>query len=303
MTHTAGTRLIAYLRLMRPANILTAIADILLGFAASGIWAEGIGSGEGSLRILGWLILATTGLYGGGVVFNDFFDYKLDQRERPERPLPSGAATRTGALLLGLSLLLMGILAAFAVSSLSGWIALAVAAGALFYDAQAKHHPFFGPLVMGACRGGNLLLGVSAVPASVGEWWFLALIPVTYIAAITMVSRGEVDGGNRRAIDLALLLYVLVAGAMLLLGLSPNFRIFALLPFLLLFVLLVFPPLLSARQTLAANLVRKAVKAGILALIVLDATLAAGFLGWVYGLLVLALLPLSIALGKMFAVT
>ncbi|MEM0982243.1 MAG: polyprenyltransferase, partial [Cyanobacteria bacterium P01_H01_bin.58] len=45
------------------------------------------------------------------------------------------------------------------------------------------------------------------------------------------------------------------------------------------------------------------VKSGVLSLIVLDAAIAAGFAGWPYGLAVLALLPLSIVLARMFAVT
>jgi len=49
--------------------------------------------------------------------------------------------------------------------------------------------------------------------------------------------------------------------------------------------------------------VRSAVKAGVMALILLDATVAAGFAGWWYGLLVLALFPLSRWLAGRFAVT
>lgn len=74
----------AFLELMRPANIVTAFADILAGFAVAG----GVISftGETSLITpdgLGWLLLSTFGLYGGGVVFNDVFDAELDAKERP----------------------------------------------------------------------------------------------------------------------------------------------------------------------------------------------------------------------------
>ncbi|MEL6856607.1 MAG: polyprenyltransferase, partial [Cyanobacteria bacterium J06607_13] len=73
---------------MRPANILTAWADILVGYAAAGsglvlanLWAGGLS--VSALVPLGWLLLSTSGLYGGGVVFNDVFDAELDQQERP----------------------------------------------------------------------------------------------------------------------------------------------------------------------------------------------------------------------------
>ena len=66
---------------MRPANIVTAHADILAGYAAAG-------ATNGVHLVL--LLAATTGLYGGGVVFNDVFDAKLDAMERPERPFQAG---------------------------------------------------------------------------------------------------------------------------------------------------------------------------------------------------------------------
>jgi len=137
-----------YLTLMRPANLVTAVADILAGASVA---AAVTGSLDGNA---GWLALATVGLYGGGVVFNDVFDVDLDRIERPERALPSGQVSLSSAVTLGGMLLLVGVLLSSLVSSDSGAIALAVAVLALVYDARAKHHPLFGPLVMGMCRGG-----------------------------------------------------------------------------------------------------------------------------------------------------
>jgi 4-hydroxybenzoate polyprenyltransferase len=300
-------RPIAYLRLMRPANIVTAVADILAGVAASGAVLQPLIS-DGTLNIthlpeLGWLVLSTIGLYGGGVVFNDVFDVKLDMVERPERPIPSGMATQWGAAVLGSGLLLIGILAALQVSILSGIIALTVAILAVVYDAMGKHHPVLGPLNMGACRGGNLLLGVSAIPVMVGQLWYLAFIPIGYIAAITMISRGEVHGGSRGVLRGAAVVYGLVLLALLLIGFRSIQSVWQMLPFWLLFAFLIFPPLLRATANPEPMKIRGAVRAGILALIVMDATLAAAYAGWQYGLLVLALLPLSIFLAKRFAVT
>ncbi|WP_114783010.1 UbiA-like protein EboC [Botryobacter ruber] len=298
----------AYIRLMRPANIVTAVADILMGFAASGALLS-LTVGESSsfslvnLQPLLWLVLATIGLYGGGVVYNDVFDAELDRVERPERPIPSGKATVTGAATLGALLLAGGILAAWQVSVLSAAIAGAIALCALLYDWKGKHHPVLGPVNMGACRGGNLLLGISAIPAAVEQFWFLALIPIVYISAITMVSRGEVHGGNSAALKGAVLLYALVIGGIVSLTLLPHFNVLYSLPFLLLFASLIFPPLLRAMPAKEPAAVMRAVKAGVLALIVMNASMAAGFAGWQYGLLVLLLLPLSRYIAKSFAVT
>ncbi len=301
------TRLGAYLRLMRPANIVTAIADILMGFAASGALLTFINTGSsfvsGSLQPLFWLVLSTIGLYGGGVVFNDVFDAELDRVERPERPIPSGRATLMGATALGAFLLIGGVVAAWQVSLLSAAIAIGVALCALLYDWKGKHQNLLGPVNMGACRGGNLLLGMSAVPAAVGELWFLALLPIVYISAITMVSRGEVHGGNSAALKGAVAMYSAVIVGIAGLSFLPNFNVLYSLPFLLIFGYLIFPPLFKAMQTKEPKLIMKAVKAGVLALIVMDASIAAGFAGLSYGLLVLLLLPVSIFVAKSFAVT
>jgi len=301
------TRTGAYLRLMRPANIITAIADIALGFAAAGALLSSPFWADGNISLaafkLFWLILATIGLYGGGVVFNDVFDAALDRVERPERPIPSGIATVQGAAALGAILLIGGILAAWQVSALSAILALAVALLALLYDWKGKHHLVLGPINMGACRGGNLLLGVSAVPFAISQFWFLSLIPIIYISAITMISRGEVHGGNAAALKGAMALYAFVIAGIVSLSLLPHFNIWYSLPFLLLFAFLIFPPLFKALPTKQPALVGKAVKAGILALIVMDASIAAGFAGWQYGLVVLLLLPVSVFVAKNFAVT
>ncbi|HCF28508.1 MAG TPA: polyprenyltransferase [Cyanobacteria bacterium UBA11049] len=282
---------------MRPANIVTAWADILAGFAASGA------VGLINIQVLGWLLLSTTGLYGGGIVLNDVFDAELDAKERPERPIPSGRASRQGATLLGSVLLVVGVVAAAQVSLLSATIACSIALAATLYDAFGKHHPILGPLNMGACRGGNLLLGISAISAMLGEHWFLAIIPVIYIAAITTISRGEVHGAKGITGIIALSLIGLVIAGLLGLGLLQDYQVLAALPFVALFAVRVLQPFIKAVLEPKPEQIRIAVKAGVLSLIVLDATVAAGFATLPYGLLVLSLLPISMALAQIFAVT
>lgn len=300
-------RIIAHLKLMRPANIITAIADILAGFAVSGAALQLFSSEtEGSpslINTLLWLILATIGLYGGGIVFNDVFDAELDKKERPERPIPSGKASVFSASILAGILLIAGILAAWQVSVLSGTIALVIASLAVLYDAWGKHQLIFGPLNMGLCRGGNLLLGVSAIPAALQELWFITLIPVVYIAAITMISRGEVHGGNRKAIIGGAVMYGAIILAIVILAFISNVAWWQVFPFILLFCFLIFKPLIQALKEQEPQLIGKAVKAGVLSLIVLNAALATVFAGWLYGLVVILLLPVSLGIAKKFSVT
>jgi 4-hydroxybenzoate polyprenyltransferase len=290
-----------YLRLMRPANIVTSVADVLAGIAISGYLANQPFEIQNLQPIL-LLCLSTIGLYGGGVVFNDVFDAALDSVERPERPIPSGLITFKEAAALGAILLATGIIAACFASLTSGTIAILVAVSSLVYDKYGKHHSFAGPLNMGLCRGLNLLLGISIVPFAVNSWWYLAVVPVIYIASITMISRGEVHGGSRSTLNIAALLYGVVISLILGFAFAKGRILFALI-FLLPFAWMIFNPLLKAIKEPVGKNIGKAVKAGVLALILMNAAWAAAFGSLFLALITILLLPLSLKLGKMFAVT
>ncbi|MCY7352553.1 MAG: UbiA-like protein EboC [Cytophagaceae bacterium] len=284
---------------MRPANLVTAIADVLAGVAIAGIASESMPT-DG--RGVGLLMLSTVGLYGGGVVFNDVFDADLDAVERPERPIPSGRVTRASAAWLGGILLGIGMLAAALHSQLSGLLAVSIAGLALVYDRFGKHHPIIGPVNMGACRGVNLLLGLSIVESAVSAWWWLGVIPVIYIAAVTMISRGEVHGGNPATLYGAGVMYALVSGCQLWLAVCADTLLLT-LPFVILHGYLIFKPLLVAIQKPIGPNIGKAVKAGVLALIVMDAAWVGVAGQGPLALLVLLLLPLSLGVARLFAVT
>ncbi len=286
---------------MRPANIVTAIADVLAGVAISGFIIVPNLSVARALPIV-LLCISTTGLYGGGVVFNDVFDADLDKIERPERPIPMGIISLKEGALLGIFLLLIGIITAFIVNPFSGLLAIAISVFAVVYDKWGKHHTFLGPLNMGLCRGLNLLLGISISAAQLSLYWYVAFIPVIYIASITMISRGEVHGGKSKPLYFAGFLYALVAASILVISFYTH-NVLLTLIFLLPFVWMIFGPLLKAIQQPAGKNIGKAVKAGVIALILLNASWAAAFgFPWL-ALSIVLLLPLSLYLAKKFAVT
>lgn len=299
-----STKIHSYLELIRPANIVTAFADVLAGFAVAG---GTIAISDQSLSIapegLLWLLLSTFGLYGGGVVFNDVYDADLDARERPERPIPSGRVSVNEASVLGSFLLLGGVVAAFAINLFCGAMAICIVVFALLYDAVAKQNSFWGPLIMGMCRGGNLMMGIAISPLVIFDMYYLPLLPIAYIAAITLVSKGEVHGGSRRTGWIGTTLVGLVLISLFALGASSYFELNPALPFILIFGLAVIPPFVKAAANPEAAIIKKTVKRGVISLILLNSVLAAGFSGWVLGFLVVILLPFSLLLGHLFAVT
>lgn len=302
-----NSRLFAYLQLTRPANVVTAIADIWAGFAIAGAWAMiisdwGLESNDFLIDLL-WLSLSTIGLYAGGVAFNDVFDAELDAVERPERPIPSGRLSKAGAAWMSLLLLVAGIAAAAQVNIVSAGIALAVACLAVLYDYWGKHQNLIGPVNMGLCRTGNLLLGVSVIPGLLANFWPLGFLPLIFVAAITMISRGEVHGKNRSALFGGLAMYVLV---ILVIGSMPfvhGSEIVEVLPFLALLSYMIFPPLIRAIRSQDPKLIGKSVKAAVISLIIVNASITSAFAGWKIGIIVLLLLPISLWLARKFAVT
>ena len=287
-----------FFRLMRPANIVTSVADVLAGIAISGYFL----TFETDYLPVLMLCISTIGLYGGGIVFNDVFDADLDKIERPERAIPSGAVKLNEAIFLGAFLLLSGIAAAFTIAALSGIIAILIAFFALLYNKYSKHHSFLGPLNMGLCRGLNLLLGVSIIASALHEWYFLGLIPLIYIFSITMISQGEVHGSNRNKLYAGAFLYLLVISSMLYLSFNKGQLIIALF-FIIPFAWMIFRPLFIAIKEPLGKNIGKAVKAGVISLILMDAAWSAVFGSPVAAICIALLLPLSLWLAKRFAVT
>ncbi|PKQ44618.1 UbiA-like protein EboC [Confluentibacter flavum] len=290
--------------LMRPPNLPTAAADIITGAAIAGFFATGwVEIPQEIIVDFILLTLASVFLYAGGVVLNDVFDLKIDTEERPERPIPSGVVSLKTAAFLGGSLLFFGIILSFASNLYAGFVALCLAVSILLYDSKAKHHVFFGPLAMGFCRGLNLLLGMCILGLPPFSKWIYIMIPIIYIFGVTLISRGEVHGNNKKNIIFSAILYSLVIFFILFYNSTDIDVLLQVVPFLLLFGLAIFIPLVKAYKINSPSNIKKAVKAGVLSLVVMDAAIAASVSNWWVGIIILLLLPLSLFLSKRFLVT
>ena len=177
----------AWLRLLRLPNLLTVPGDVLAGFllapsATAGDWGQLF-----FLAIPSGLLL-----YSAGLVLNDLFGYAEDLLERPQRPLPSQQVSRESAAAVAI---LLAWFAAFAAAFFDALpVALPLILCIVLYDVGLKRLPFLGPILMGACRAGNLLLGVSAAheglslsPAPLAGAIALGL----YVALVAHLARNE----------------------------------------------------------------------------------------------------------------
>jgi 4-hydroxybenzoate polyprenyltransferase len=287
----------AYLELVRVPNLFTAAADVLAGYLTVAA-VQGFVDGQA----LSYLLVSTVCLYGGGVVLNDYFDEPLDRVERPERPIPSGRISRSAARRFAVGLLVMGALTAYAVGPIPLALALLIAFSAAVYDAIGKRTTF-GPLNMGFCRFLNLLLGVSAVPGLLGERVSLALLLAVHVTGVTLLSRGEVSGGQRGTSTMMLAALATIVVSMAVLGMTGYLPDRSYLYFLIAYVVVVGLPAIRAYRQPEARNVGLAVKWGVLGLVLLDAAFAAAYTGPWGGLAVAALLLPSTLIARLFAVT
>ena len=177
-----------YLRLCRFPAVFTAMADIFLGYL---LCHATLGNGTD----FACLLLASSGLYLAGMVFNDVFDIAQDTRERPQRPIPSGAVSLKQAILFGSLLTIVGLVAAAIAGRNSLVIAILLVITIFAYDGAVKSTPL-GPIFMGTCRFLNILLGASTAGAAMGSVYQMPQVWVAgsmglYVAGVTWFGRQE----------------------------------------------------------------------------------------------------------------
>lgn len=190
----------AWLQLMRFPAVFTAWCDVWLGWT--------IITGELSLdwRLI-LLTVTSSAMYLSGMVFNDWFDRKLDAIERPERPIPSGKISPASAARLGTALIGGGLVVSALIPGGALFIACLLAASILLYDGFLKQ-TWAGPLGMGVCRFLNVLLG-GAICGELSVWLELCVVAAglaIYIIGVTVFARQEGLHIDRRGLLGGLLL-------------------------------------------------------------------------------------------------
>ena len=195
--------LLPYLRLVRAPAVFSALGDPIAGLLLDD---DDFSAGRASR-----LSAASAMLYLAGMALNDLADRDDDARDRPERPIPSGAVSPRAAALIGGSLLLGGVLAARRGGA--RWTGPALAAMIVAYDFQLKRSATLGPMAMGACRALSLLMGVEASRGVVTRRGTEgALLLGAYVAGLTLIARGETGAARTKELRAGA---GLVAGALL----------------------------------------------------------------------------------------
>lgn len=199
-----------WLQLLRAPNLFTVPGDPLAGFL--------LASGGVLHPAVLVAIAASLALYAAGLLLNDLCDLEEDRAERPNRPLPSGAAKPRTVRAVAIGLFVLGNACALALGLPAFMTALGITAAVIAYDTKAKRIPGIGALVMGLCRGLSLLLGAMAATSTLSPLVLLAAGIVTlYIACVTNLARYETHAGAP-AWAKALPIVPLVVGLIALIG-------------------------------------------------------------------------------------
>jgi hypothetical protein len=206
----------AYLQLARISNLPTVFSNVLVGAAlASGF------------VLPDWTLLALTTIavslfYIGGMALNDLLDRLVDQKERPHRPIPSGALSIQEARTFTFWCFLGGVLILQFSTPFAMVPGFGLIASICLYN--FFHKRWSGSLIfMGICRALVYVVEATAVapgeimrtldghlfarimhtrPAETelltegpGKMLIAAALLALYIIALTLVAQKEVSGG------------------------------------------------------------------------------------------------------------
>jgi 1,4-dihydroxy-2-naphthoate octaprenyltransferase len=292
-------------RLLRLPNVFSAVSNIFVGLLIThqaGFKVNPIAA------VL--LVLTSALLYLSGMVWNDYFDFDEDLRDRPFRPLPSGQISKRFGASLATLLMLFAVVSGF----FTDWIqdqgkhsamhlTLILIAFIFLYDGVLKSFQV-APLVMGFCRFLNVLLAFSFLHEEYTRTLTLGLASWVglYIVAVTFFARNEERLSSRRLLQISGLGISLLLLSIPLIHLALEARSWYLaIPGWILLLWLVSGPMQKAIKNPEPSCVQAAVKACILNLIVIDAVLAAGFVGWIGYSILLLLIPARLIARRVYS--
>lgn len=294
----------AWAQLVRLPNVFTAPVDVIAGAALSHFQPH---QQNGLPDNIVWLCLISVCYYMAGMILNDVADVEEDRRERPFRPLPSGRISKTAAIIAGTLLMTVGLVIGMMQLPI-GWTwqqslpLFALPVLILLYNFVLKQ-TLLGPIVMGLCRGFNLLLGAMIVSDPGMITYLAAGVSTLYITGVTTIAFDETRALNKWRRNLGLfaisfapvLLAYFCISSFLFKG-KPEYMDHADYYAIAVCVMPAFVWTRALIQPLPAN-IGKAIKYSILGLIVLNSVLTFYTLGYP-GLLVLLFLIPALFLGR-----
>jgi hypothetical protein len=176
----------AWLQLARVSNTPTVVSNAVAGAVLVSTTAP-----TGTVVLVA---VAMALFYTAGMVLNDIADAEIDRRERPERPIPSGAVSPLAAIAVFCGLIAAG-LTLLAGEGLEPFLAGVGLVGLIvLYDLWHKGNPI-SPVMMGGCRAlVYVVAGLAVADSLPGELWGAAALLLVYVVGLTQVAKAEGGG-------------------------------------------------------------------------------------------------------------
>ena len=290
-----------YLVLVRLPNLFTLPSNILVGMAAISSLAFTLTSFTQFLLLVTISVL----LYCVGIVLNDLYDFDIDKKERPNRPLPSGKISRRSAIVLVTIFSTLALILSLQVSFSTLVISTILFSVIFGYDKYLKNTQA-GPFTIASARVMNILLGTSVSLRSVDSYsqivtlTFVLIITFVYVSLIGFISRYEVHGfSDNTKLLLPPAIVATVISSIILFSLMGFFKLESLIILSLFsFIMIISFSRIYRRDS---GRTQQIVRNMILSIIVLDSTFLTGIIGIELGLIVLTLMaPLLVLANKMY---
>jgi 4-hydroxybenzoate polyprenyltransferase len=176
----------AWLQIARISNTPTVVSNTVAGAVLVSVSPDA--------ATVAAVAIAMALFYTAGMVLNDIADAEIDRRDRPERPIPSGAISQKAAIAAFCALTGAGI----AILASEGWRALvagiALLALIVVYDLWHKGNAL-SPVLMAACRAMVYVIAALAIAETItDEVWGAAAMLLVYVVGLTQVAKAEGAG-------------------------------------------------------------------------------------------------------------
>lgn len=213
----------AYLELLRPYNGILAILGIILGYIVAASFTAS------AIQIVFAIIVAFL-INGAGNVVNDYFDHKIDEVNRPRRPIPSGRASRKSAMVYFIVLIAVSLVMSYFVSREFLYLAAINSLVSFVYSWKLKGTPLVGNLAVSWLAGstfvGGALIVSPQIPLAVmilGATAFLATLSREIFKDAEDVEGDKKFGAKTLPIAIGQGKSVALASIVLLLGITALF--------------------------------------------------------------------------------
>ena len=134
-------KLFAYITIIRPLNVILGGLTIVI--------SSFIVKYNGPISFVIFAVLVVMFYTAGANTLNDYFDYKIDKINRPDRAISSGLVLRRHALIFSLFTFILGTLFALQLNKNSQLVSICISLPLIIgYNAKLKYFPLIGNIVV-----------------------------------------------------------------------------------------------------------------------------------------------------------